>query len=114
MKLDRMNKTKRSCEGCGIVGMQMDLHHKTYERLGCELDSDVMLLCKRCHYIQDLKREEEGRKRSKAALQSAIYESGLWTYMGKKYGEDWIFRFSYEDAEYEYDLWLEKKESYEY
>src|SRR4051812_24840716 len=28
----------------------LQLHHKTYERLGRELDADLELLCKRCHH----------------------------------------------------------------
>lgn len=27
----------------------LNLHHKTYKRLGCERPEDVVLICERCH-----------------------------------------------------------------
>jgi 5-methylcytosine-specific restriction endonuclease McrA len=45
----------RRCERCGATyGLQ--LHHKTYLRLGRELSSDVELLCLPCHHAADLER----------------------------------------------------------
>ena len=35
------------CENCGEPACQV--HHKTYERLGCERPSDLQPLCRRCH-----------------------------------------------------------------
>ena len=35
------------CRACGAT--TVDLHHKTYERLGCELLSDLQALCRDCH-----------------------------------------------------------------
>ena len=35
------------CADCGGRGWQV--HHKTYERLGREIDSDLILLCAKCH-----------------------------------------------------------------
>lgn len=46
----------KQCELCGaqeemIPGTvaPVQLHHLTYERLGCELDSDLVAACERCH-----------------------------------------------------------------
>jgi len=38
---------------CQICGSEKDLqiHHNTYERLGCEDDNDLVLLCKPCHFL---------------------------------------------------------------
>jgi 5-methylcytosine-specific restriction endonuclease McrA len=36
------------CVGCSAVST-LELHHVTYERLGCERMNDVVPLCKRCH-----------------------------------------------------------------
>ena len=36
------------CEKCGRRH-ELDVHHKTYERLGDELMSDLIVLCVRCH-----------------------------------------------------------------
>lgn len=38
------------CEKCGISeGVQLEVHHRSYERLGFELDSDLQILCRICH-----------------------------------------------------------------
>lgn len=39
------------CEKCGIVrpAWCFHIHHLTYERLGHELQSDLMVLCAGCH-----------------------------------------------------------------
>jgi 5-methylcytosine-specific restriction endonuclease McrA len=36
------------CQVCAST-YQLDVHHRTYERLGNELLSDLMVLCRRCH-----------------------------------------------------------------
>lgn len=36
------------CERCGSTD-RLELHHRTYERLGYELPEDVELLCWNCH-----------------------------------------------------------------
>ena len=39
------------CDGCGefFHRCRMNVHHVTYERLGCEGPEDLRLLCERCH-----------------------------------------------------------------
>jgi hypothetical protein len=38
------------CQLCaGRVGL--DVHHNSYERLGGELDSDLVVLCRECHSV---------------------------------------------------------------
>lgn len=41
-------KNHKWCEGCG-QNIPLQLHHLTYERLGRELDKDLLALCERCH-----------------------------------------------------------------
>jgi 5-methylcytosine-specific restriction endonuclease McrA len=36
------------CEQCGRTDY-LNLHHLTYERLSCELEADLKLLCRNCH-----------------------------------------------------------------
>lgn len=36
------------CELCGAGGI-LHVHHKSYERLGCEDERDVIALCPSCH-----------------------------------------------------------------
>ena len=42
-------KRGKRCELCGNASDYLDLHHLNYRRLGCELPSDVRLLCRDCH-----------------------------------------------------------------
>jgi 5-methylcytosine-specific restriction endonuclease McrA len=39
---------RRWCERCGGQDA-LQVHHRTYERLGAELDEDFEVLCRRCH-----------------------------------------------------------------
>jgi len=36
------------CQQCGALG-PVHLHHVSYDRLGCERDEDILLLCTDCH-----------------------------------------------------------------
>ena len=89
------------CESCH-KRLPLELHHKTYERLGRELAADLVLLCSECHKVADVVRARRGRIRSAQAL----YDAGLNTYASKKYGDN--YRWS-ERLEEEYDTWLERK-----
>ena len=41
------------CERCGVGrGGDLQMHHRTYERIGRELPEDVELLCRRCHRLE--------------------------------------------------------------
>jgi len=57
-----IEKRRFTCEACktrfnSFAGLEV--HHKTYDRLGRELDTDVAVLCVKCH------QRVHGRKRSK-------------------------------------------------
>lgn len=41
-------KERKVCEVCGSA-IDFNVHHKTYFRLGDELDQDLQLLCRTCH-----------------------------------------------------------------
>jgi hypothetical protein len=100
------------CASCGAAGTPskpLEVHHKTYERLGRESMSDLDVLCRPCHEIADAKRAQDGKARSDRALSNAIYNNGCDTFMTKKYGEDWQL---YHDPN-EFDDWLYKKEQEE-
>jgi 5-methylcytosine-specific restriction endonuclease McrA len=51
---------KTCCNRCQIeiglaiaaYGQGLHAHHKNYQRVGCELDSDLEALCRRCHEIE--------------------------------------------------------------
>jgi hypothetical protein len=37
------------CQVCEATGVELHVHHKTYERRGEELPEDLIVLCKTCH-----------------------------------------------------------------
>jgi 5-methylcytosine-specific restriction endonuclease McrA len=40
-----------ACQVCNRSGVQLDVHHRTYERRGAELDTDLTVLCHACHNL---------------------------------------------------------------
>lgn len=63
-------KHGRACACCGAHAQE--LHHLTYDRIGRELDDDLMGLCKSCH--QDVTREHiaTGRQDLRAATKRIL------------------------------------------
>ena len=37
------------CQLCGVERVEFHVHHNTYRRLGAELETDLTVLCRRCH-----------------------------------------------------------------
>lgn len=37
------------CQLCNSLGVELHVHHRTYERIGRERDGDLIVLCKDCH-----------------------------------------------------------------
>lgn len=46
----------RHCHRCGKRRCRLELHHKTYERLGRERMSDLIALCEDCHHAAHARR----------------------------------------------------------
>jgi hypothetical protein len=45
-----------TCQRCG-ARRNVQVHHRTYERLGCEVDGDLEVLCRDCHeghHVQEM------------------------------------------------------------
>jgi 5-methylcytosine-specific restriction endonuclease McrA len=104
MKRDMIRLRGAACERCGFGGT-LELHHKTYQRLGSEWIEDLELLCHDCHLIADQERAADAAARSDRAR----YEAGLNTYATKKYGEDWDYNHDPDEIAEEFDQWLEEK-----
>jgi hypothetical protein len=59
LKTDHWQQQRRSalqraqyrCQVCNASNTQLDTHHRTYERLGCELPEDLFVLCHECHSL---------------------------------------------------------------
>ena len=58
-RLVKLEAAKHRCECCGERG-KLTVHHLTYERLGCEYPSDLIVLCKPCHWVADEMRKNPG------------------------------------------------------
>lgn len=43
------SKMPKRCAVCGRTDTPLDLHHRTYKRIGNERLSDLILLCRQCH-----------------------------------------------------------------
>ena len=46
----RIRLQRNVCEDCGKEGLEFDIHHRTYERLGNERIEDCQIFCEQCHY----------------------------------------------------------------
>jgi 5-methylcytosine-specific restriction endonuclease McrA len=86
-----LEKHDFKCCRCGWQKTYLDksrnieLHHKTYERLGKERDEDLELVCSVCHVKADRERAEQGRRRAEDALYSSQFDG--WA--SKVYGDDY-------------------------
>jgi len=92
------------CERCFLITDKLELHHKTYERLWDELDSDLEVLCEKCHKIADAERQAETEDR--------LHNARLNGWARKKYGEDWASYEDIEEVEEEFYRWVERKQGY--
>jgi hypothetical protein len=105
LKRGIISERGEACERCGTTGT-LHLHHKNYERLGCERTDDLELLCPGCHADADEERAKAGRRRS----EQARFTAGLDTYATKKYGEDWVERADADEIAEEFGEWLERQD----
>ncbi len=104
IRVERIHLAGGKCEQCGC-NRRLELHHKTYERLGEELPEDLQVLCRQCHAVADAERAEEGERRSEDALRDARFAG--WA--RKVYGEEW----HHGDVTDMYDRfveWVDRKE----
>lgn len=95
----------KKCERCDAT-TDLELHHKTYERFGNELPSDLAILCKPHHEIADWEREQRNQREFEELCENTRYGNARDTFLTKKYGENY-----YDDGymSQEFDEWLERK-----
>lgn len=57
-----LKKAHYRCQVCNSADKILDVHHRTYERRGNELPSDLTVLCRDCHYLfhDKLPKDETG------------------------------------------------------
>jgi 5-methylcytosine-specific restriction endonuclease McrA len=51
---------RKVCKACGVI-RSIELHHKTYARLGNERDQDLVPLCHRCHLSLHRSQKKTGK-----------------------------------------------------
>ena len=101
------------CETCGIEDSRaypLEVHHLSYDRLGGELPADLKVVCRPCHVKEDTERAKAGEIRSRAARRRARHDAAVDTFASKKYGDDWEWIVSWDDASGEFDDWVEDRE----
>lgn len=84
--------TEEQVECCSET-TSLEVHHRSYDRLGHEEPQDLMVLCQRHHGIADRNRHE-----------NALYEARLNGWATKVYGEDWEDQ-GYENVADKFDQW---------
>lgn len=59
-----LERAGHKCQVCGKENKTLNVHHNTYERLGRELPTDVVVLCQDCHglFHAEQKREKQERR----------------------------------------------------
>lgn len=54
-RADAIRDARSQCEDCGRrppAVRSLDVHHRTYDRLGCEERADLVCLCRPCHSLR--------------------------------------------------------------
>lgn len=49
LREEKLREAEFRCQLCNAVGVELHVHHRTYERLGHERKCDLIVLCKDCH-----------------------------------------------------------------
>lgn len=60
---EKVRAAGRRCQLCNRDSVSLNVHHRTYERLGEELDEDLTVLCRDCHSTFHEHRRLAGRTR---------------------------------------------------
>lgn len=64
------NRDHHTCQSCGKTDVQLDVHHKTYQRLFHESLDDLVCLCVPCHdFIHSIAKYRRAKKAQKLATQ---------------------------------------------
>jgi 5-methylcytosine-specific restriction endonuclease McrA len=105
IRRDVLRLRGNTCERCmePQAPSSLEVHHVTYERLGRERMSDLRVLCRDCHAMEDLKRAAAGRRRASEALAEARLAGWAW----KVYGPHWE-ELDREYVEERFERWLER------
>lgn len=101
-----IQRANNRCQRCGksIKEVPLQVHHLTYDRLGCERDEDLLVVCAPCHEKEDEKRRIAVEKRS----ENRLYDARMDGWAKKVYGPDWQDWANYEEVEERFEQFLER------
>jgi hypothetical protein len=101
----KLEQVGYKCERCGISKWAgLSVHHKTYEHFMDEPLEDLKVVCKKCHKIEDLIRQQETEAKNYQKLQDARFCGWARVVFGDDWimnGEDYVFQ--------KYQEWLDRK-----
>ncbi len=107
VRKEALNRVHDICERCGRTkySRRLEVHHRTYERLGQERPEDLVVLCTECHQRADTLRA----KRTKDMQEQRLWEARLDGWATKVYGEHWNETIGYDSAQEAFEEWLENQ-----
>lgn len=90
-----------TCQRCGRTGGTLQVHHRTYRRLGHEESTDLEVLCGDCHERSDM-------------LRKSLAVQDHWTrrvsgWAAKRHGENWEDDHDFDDVAEEFRAWLAER-----
>lgn len=77
-----IEKAEWKCQICGLYNDHLEVHHKTYARLGNERDEDLLVVCAECH-----KKKEQAKRKAKKSRALTWAEHWLRGYENMPYAE---------------------------
>lgn len=95
------------CQRCGISKwtQKLEVHHLTYERFGREMPSDLLVVCRDCHQVEDGIRRKEVNLKNAQSLNDARFHG----WCAKVYGEHDIDYIDMDEAYDRYVYWAEQR-----
>lgn len=88
------------CDRCGHYYPFLEVHHKTYARLGHERDSDLEVLCHDCHIVADYERKQQ---------KADVFEKRMLAWAATCYGPNWKQRMSTDRIRNEYRAFINRR-----
>ena len=85
---ERLKIDGNKCVRCGISGVRLEIHHKTYERLFNEHMDDLETLCVPCHDVETNNSRKE--KYSKRVHKPITYINQKPNYNGEFEGKAYV------------------------
>ena len=110
LRLKLIEKNESKCSRCGWQknafdkSRNLELHHKTYERLGEERESDLEIVCSICHVKADKERAIKGQIKSAQAMYDAQFEGWATSVYGEGFDD-----FENESIHDRFQRWQERK-----